>query len=484
MLLHKKYGDMFETHLAGQRLIYLCNPELIENMNVPSITKTKYPNRRIIVPEGLKEYGVSSTGIVNNLDINSWKYNRNFLTQAMMTPSFNHQAVEWTNEIWSELEYYWNKLGENRELNLMKWMHGFTNDMIFIIATGKRNNSAAARYYHLVPESNNLTEKEKEKIKESEKFIRSLETLIRGAIFFFFFNGFMRRYVPFIRGKAKSLLKNRDYLYERIYKIIKERRIEIENTPLDQPLGHDTLTSYITANTPRDTNTMRLGNVNADSLRPMTDKEILGNILDTMAGGTDTVSNLICYIVYHLGRHPEVVRRLRQEFDEVLGKDVTKPVTYNDIDKLQYCDAVIKEVYRHVPVIYTLPRANNERDTVGGYSWPEKTAFSMLYFVMMKRKDYWTDPEKFDPDRFYKIDESDKYLLEKRYAKTAFSLFGGGIRICPGKKLAMIELKCLLALIYRKYDIELADPNAPLNYITGLLIACKELHVKVKPRKF
>ncbi|UZN99764.1 uncharacterized protein OCT59_001031 [Rhizophagus irregularis] len=134
------------------------------------------------------------------------------------------------------------------------------------------------------------------------------------------------------------------------------------------------------------------------------------------------------FIVYHLGHHPEVVQRLRQEFDEVLEKNVTKPITHNDIDKLQYCDAVIKEVSRHFPVNYSLDRVNVEKDTIGGY-----------VCSIMKRKDYWTDPEKFVSD--------------------------GGIRACPGRKLAMIELKCLLTLIYRKYDIELADPNAPLNYI-------------------
>ncbi|UZO18320.1 uncharacterized protein OCT59_009636 [Rhizophagus irregularis] len=156
----------------------------------------------------------------------------------------------------------------------------------------------------------------------------------------------------------------------------------------------------------------------------MTDKEILGNILNAIGGGTDTVSNLFCFIIYHLVHHPEVVQRLRQEFDEVLGKDVTKPITQNDIDKLQYCDAVIKEVHRHFPVNYSLGRVNIEKDTVGGYIWPEKTSFSILYCAIMKRKDYWTDPEKFDPDRFYKIDDDDKYLLEKQHVKNAFAMFG------------------------------------------------------------
>ena len=42
----------------------------------------------------------------------------------------------------------------------------------------------------------------------------------------------------------------------------------------------------------------------------------------------------------------------------------------------------------------------------------------------------------------------------------------------------MIELKCLLSLIYRKYDIEMAVANAPLNYVSGLLALCEYLIVK------
>jgi hypothetical protein len=79
-------------------------------------------------------------------------------------------------------------------------------------------------------------------------------------------------------------------MYDKFYKIIKERRIEIENTPLDQPLRHDMLTSYIIASTPRDNNIVKHDDDDGDYLRPMTDKEILGNTLDTMGTGTDSVS--------------------------------------------------------------------------------------------------------------------------------------------------------------------------------------------------
>ncbi|CAB4413102.1 unnamed protein product [Rhizophagus irregularis] len=479
MLLHKKYGDMFEVALGSQRFIVLCRPDLIENMIVPS-KKTKYP-LRIIVTEDLKEYfRTSGLGIISNEVYESWKYNRQLFTQSMSTSNFNNQAIEWTIELWEQMESYWNNLGEDYELNLTKWMRRFTNDIILRIATGTKNDSVLSYYNTLIKNDNrNINEKEKKKIEESESFIRSIEIFVEGMVVFFVFNKFIRRYVPFISGNVNRLLKNRDYLYDKIFNIIKKRRIEIDNTPLDQPLRHDMLTSHMIINTSRHLNVIRHED---DVLRPMEDREIFANIFDTMLGGTDTTANLFCFIVYYLGHYPEVKQKLQQELETVFGKNLTNPVTSKGLDELRYCDSVIKEVYRHIPVFFTVGRVNVENDNLGGYNWPKGTTFQMFLSAMMMSKNYWTDPEKFDPDRFYNIEESDKYLLEKQHVKNSFFMWGGGIRICPGRKLAMIELKCLLTLIYRKYNIEMADMNAPLKYRSDVLTISKELIIKVKPR--
>ncbi|CAB4431637.1 unnamed protein product [Rhizophagus irregularis] len=481
MSLYKKYGDMYEINLAGERVIILSRPDLIENMNVPS-SKTKYPIRNLITEGSMEymKYGASGSGISRNTDYKSWKYNRQFVSQAMMTPNFNDKIITRTIELWREMESYWNIIGENKELDLKKWMSRFTNEIIFEVSTGVKNNSVASYYSTLIPENYaSLNKKEKEKIEETEKFIQSLEIFDKGLIYFFMFNKLIRRYVPFIRGQINNFLKNRDYLFDKIYNIIKERRVEIENTPLDQPLRYDMLTSYLTANTPRDINVTKHADI--ELLRPMTDSDVFDNIFDSLLGG-GTMSNLICFVIYYLGTYPEVKQRLRQEIEMVLGKDLTKPITAKDLDELQYCDAVIKEVHRHHPISFSIPRVNLEKDEVGGINWPEKTSFQMHYGAIMKNKNYWTDPEKFDPDRFYKVEESDKYLLEKQHIKDSFTIWGGGIRICPGRKLAMIVLKCLVSLIYRKYDIVIADVNEPFKCRSGLLRVCKELIVKIKPR--
>ena len=107
--------------------------------------------------------------------------------------------------------------------------------LTFRIATGAKNDSLTS-YYNTFKNNDPLNEKDDE---ESERLIHSLEIFLCGVSYYMTFNKFMRHYVPFVRGKGKSLLKNRDYLFDKLNYIIKERRIEIDSTPLDQPFNYD-----------------------------------------------------------------------------------------------------------------------------------------------------------------------------------------------------------------------------------------------------
>ena len=109
--------------------------------------------------------------------------------------------------------------------------------------------------------------------------------------YFFFVPPFLRHYIPVFKNKADDLLQNVKFINQKLDAIVKKRRQEIENTPLDKSLPNDMLTSVITANTPRDVNYTKT--VGGEAMeRPMTDDEIRGIIFDGFLGGTDTVSKI------------------------------------------------------------------------------------------------------------------------------------------------------------------------------------------------
>jgi cytochrome P450 len=183
---------------------------------------------------------------------------------------------------------------------------------------------------------------------------------------------------------------------------------------------------------------------------------------------------LISFIAYYLAQYPDVKRKVIEEIDSVFQDDKTRPVTEKDLNQLKYVEAVIKEVDRVFPVSNMLQRYGTEPGEVAGYKWPSGTLFQVNSISIHKNKDYWEDPEKFNPERWMVENFEPK--------KYSFTMFGGGLRICPGRKLAMIELVALTALLFRKYDIDLVDMNAPLQVRSGILTACTQLLVKVKPR--
>jgi hypothetical protein len=286
---HKKYGDIYEVHL-GVRSIVLCRSEHIEKLLTPS-TKNSHV-MRLPNSKGLDELGINGKGILTNNDFKSWKYNRHFFTQAILSPKFTNEAIDWTNKLFDELESYWNRLFHKEEnknkLDFAAWFHHYTNDMIIKLLTGERSYSMAAYYDTLGDEKSNHPSAI---VDDSVNLVNALRKHLLGFTMFYLVPSFLRHYVPFFKNKADDILQNMRFINKRLDTIIKGRRQEIENTPLDKPLPNDMLTSSITANTPRDVNYTKT--VGGEVLeRPMTDTEIRGNILDGFLGGTDTVNNL------------------------------------------------------------------------------------------------------------------------------------------------------------------------------------------------
>ncbi|CAI2162754.1 2297_t:CDS:1 [Funneliformis geosporum] len=107
-----------------------------------------------------------------------------------------------------------------------------------------------------------------------------------------------------------------------------------------------------------------------------------------------------------------------------------------------------------------------------GREWPVNTAYFAYIEGIHHNPIHWKDPLKFNPDRF----------MESEPQKNTFLMFGGGVRICPGRKLALVTMKCIVSFIYRNMDISLVDMDAPLKLTNDFVNACTELNIRVKQR--
>ncbi|RIB17109.1 cytochrome P450 [Gigaspora rosea] len=481
--LQKKYGDICEFYLTGVRRIVIPRPEYVEKILNPSSKDTTFM-LRFPYFEGFEEFGMSGRGLVANHDLKSWKFNRLFFDQAIQSPSFTNEAVELTNKLTQELEEYWKSLANlnlssdklqddkndwSLEIDISKWARRFTCDMITILVTGERSYSMASYHnvYNPVKVKSTGT-----LIEDSEKFIQGFSVHMSGFIYFMYLSPFLRHNLQIIKDKVKFIVENRDYLFEILDTIIKKRRKEIEEKPIGANLRHDMLTSLIITNTERDINSVKISRDN--TFRPMTDVEIRGSLLDAFLGGIDTTANTFSFIVYYVCQYPQVKQNICAEIDSIFPPNTSIDLKYDDLLKLEYCDAVINEVGRIMPISNEVPRYVDNLCEIAGHQCEAGIMIHINIKGIHSHKDHWPNPEVFDPNRFYK---------NKLRHKFSLVTFGGGLRICPGRKLAVIESLSLMVMLFGKYDVELADMKTSLKAKTSGSTSCEELLVKIKPRK-
>ncbi|RHZ83668.1 hypothetical protein Glove_89g62 [Diversispora epigaea] len=469
--LNKEYGrdGAYELNISGNRQIIITRAEYIESLLSSSHT-IRTPNNGL-----LDLFDLDKKGLGLNHDYNTWKFNRHIFLQAMMPLTNSPKPGNFVNILFEEMSNYWIDLKQKDDIiiiDMATWIRRFTYDFVSLLTTEKHANTINSHYRKL---KNEVMTKE---IIDSEEFAECINIFILDSQFVFVPK--LIKDLPFIKNRVKKLLDNHHFFYKRLEEIVRSKRKEIEKTINSNHYDFkskqlDLLTSLIITNTPYDPQPQK--NVDPSLSRPMTDAEIRGVMFDAYVAGTDTTVNTLCFVLYYISHNPNVKKKLLEEIKSVFNDDPNRQITIDDLEKLNYCEAIINETSRIRPTVSMISRYSYQPEEVAGYKWPKNTFFIMYSRGINNNPLHWKDPEKFIPERFYEPQE-----IEKQH-ENSFLMFGGGPRICPGRKVAMIELKTLIALLYRKFDVELVDMQAPLNIETSTITFCKELNIKLIPRE-
>ncbi|KJZ71635.1 hypothetical protein HIM_08947 [Hirsutella minnesotensis 3608] len=185
-------------------------------------------------------------------------------------------------------------------------------------------------------------------------------------------------------------------------------------------------------------------------------RDIYSNAILHMAASAETVSIAIQANLYYLIRHPDILRRVREEIQaaQLKGSCKTCIVSYDDAKELVYLRACIQESLRLcAPITLNLARVVGEEGLAIGGRWFKKgTILSVNPWVMHLSKEYWgPSASNFKPERWM-TDEG--VLREKNFIP-----FGAGYNSCPGQNLAMIEILKIVATIMRDYDLSQDDKD-------------------------
>ncbi|XP_077223748.1 carnosic acid synthase-like [Tasmannia lanceolata] len=185
-----------------------------------------------------------------------------------------------------------------------------------------------------------------------------------------------------------------------------------------------------------------------DRKAPLTVDIMKAMIQDLLIGGTDTTSTMVAWSIGELLKHPDMMRKVQEELEQVVGKN--NIVEESHLHELHYLDAVMKETHRLHPAIpFLVPRSPSKTSVVGGYIVPKGSKVLVNVWVIHRDPKIWKDPLVFKPERFL-TEEFKK--CDIRGTDHRFIPFGSGRRTCIGLPLAERMYPYLLASLVHSFD--------------------------------
>jgi cytochrome P450 len=179
------------------------------------------------------------------------------------------------------------------------------------------------------------------------------------------------------------------------------------------------------------------------------DIDIVNHMIFLMMAAHDTSTSTTTTMAYHLAANPEWQERARDESAR-LGD---APMHIDALEKLETLDLVMNESLRLVtPLPLNMRQTVRDTDLLGYYV-PAGTNVVIWPGMNHWLPELWTEPRKFDPDRF-----TEPRAEHKRH-RYAFAPFGGGAHKCIGMVFGQLEIKTVIHRLLRRYRLELARPD-------------------------
>jgi cytochrome P450 len=184
-----------------------------------------------------------------------------------------------------------------------------------------------------------------------------------------------------------------------------------------------------------------------------TDKELRDQINTILFGGHDTSSSTFSFLMYELARNPQLRERAAADDDQL--------------------DRAIEETLRLYPPVWFGPRKTVSAFEFSGYEIPAGTHIIHSSWATQRLPQYFPEPERFDPDRF----------LHRDWPKGAYIPFGGGQRICIGKRFGQLVVKTVAATVLQRFALDVAPGYELQTAIAPTLSPKHELPMVVRARE-
>jgi cytochrome P450 len=207
-----------------------------------------------------------------------------------------------------------------------------------------------------------------------------------------------------------------------------------------------------------------------DSGEPMSEAQILDEILILMIAGYETTANALSWTLYLLANHPDELEKLRQS---------TMEMSLEDTVRHPGLSAAINESMRLYPPAWVSDRVALEHDKFKEYSFPKGTIIVLFYYGLHRSEKYWSDASSFKPGRFGSTPD---HGSRAGNASAAYYPFGAGPRLCIGNNFALAEMAIFLQSFVHQFEMQ---PTTTIPRINPLItLRPEKIKLRIRKREF
>ncbi|XP_015906533.3 cytochrome P450 2J4 [Parasteatoda tepidariorum] len=189
-----------------------------------------------------------------------------------------------------------------------------------------------------------------------------------------------------------------------------------------------------------------------------------GNVKILFLGASDTILSSLGWLFRLMADYKAIQDKVYREIMDVIGRDGA--VKYEERDKIPYTFAVLMESQRFSSIVpLSTTRQANQDISIKNFIIPKGAEITINLWALHNDPQYWSEPEKFKPERF--LTDNGTKLRKHPESYAPFSI---GRRNCPGETIAWMEILAYFTEIVRRFEISV-PPGSQVEYkiVNGLV---------------
>src|SRR5271165_1082418 len=426
-----RYGSIYQFWMGRRRIVATTEPALIEEVLRARPETFRRPENQDRI---FSELGIKG---VFNAEGEVWRRQRKLSVAALAQRNL-HRLFPNIQTVARRLKTRWERSASAGEtLDVAEELERFTVDVTMLLVFGHDANT----------------------VEQGDDVIQSeLEVILPGISrrFFAFIPTWRYVQTPSDRRLKRALVNVRAWLGG----LVAEARTRLKTEPERAQKSSNFLEAMVTT---RDENG-----------KPFSDDVIMSNLLTMLIGGEDTTTFTLAWAIHQLCDGPQWAAEIRREADAVLGASILAG-SHEIASRLVCAGAVASETMRLRPMVPISFHDANVDTSLGEYIVPKETAvLALLRPAAFDRANFF-DPLAFRPERW--LDDS-----IRPHNVSAYMPFGSGPRMCPGRSLALLEMKTLLSMLYKSFDVERVGASADVSELYGFTMSPAGLRVRLRSR--